>query len=189
MEFTFRWSHPCPPCFFSFSSPSSLSPGPRVASSSPPWTRRPQRTMRWECQHLWSTRWPGRYLVQRWAPRVTVLKILTCALVSTWSLVSSNWEHVKRKMHPWTMPIQPVNRICARHHPLHPFQSNTESYYCELSLRLKLKVKVPSTPFSFFANRASNFVLRNLSAYEIAHSCPKYHLCCCWWWWRLWWSC
>ena len=32
---------------------------------------------------------------------VTVLKNLTYALVSTWSLVSSRWEHVKRKMHPW----------------------------------------------------------------------------------------
>ena len=30
----------------------------------------------------------------------TVLKILTYPLVSTWSLVSSHWEHVKRKMHP-----------------------------------------------------------------------------------------
>ena len=33
---------------------------------------------------------------------VTVLKILTYALVSTWSSVSSGWEHVKRKMHPCT---------------------------------------------------------------------------------------
>ena len=32
---------------------------------------------------------------------VTVLKILAYALVSTWSSVSSGWEHVKRKMHPW----------------------------------------------------------------------------------------
>ena len=32
----------------------------------------------------------------------TVLKILTYAFVSTWSLVSSRWEHVKRKMHPWS---------------------------------------------------------------------------------------
>ena len=32
---------------------------------------------------------------------VTVLKNLTYALVSTWSLVSSGCEHVKRKMHPW----------------------------------------------------------------------------------------
>ena len=32
---------------------------------------------------------------------VTVLKKLAYALVSTWSLVSSRWEHVKRKMHPW----------------------------------------------------------------------------------------
>ena len=32
---------------------------------------------------------------------MTVLKILTYALVSTWSLVSSGWEHVKQKMHPW----------------------------------------------------------------------------------------
>ena len=28
---------------------------------------------------------------------------------------------------------------------------------------------------SFFANRASNFVLENLSTYEIAPPCPKYH--------------
>ena len=33
---------------------------------------------------------------------MTVLKILTYALVSTWSSVSSGWEHVKRKMHRWT---------------------------------------------------------------------------------------
>ena len=31
---------------------------------------------------------------------MTVLKILTYALVSTWSSVSSVWVHVKRKMHP-----------------------------------------------------------------------------------------
>ena len=31
---------------------------------------------------------------------VTVLKILTYALVSTWSSVSPWWEHIKRKMHP-----------------------------------------------------------------------------------------
>ena len=31
----------------------------------------------------------------------TVLKILTYAFVSSWSLVSSAWEHVKRKMHSW----------------------------------------------------------------------------------------
>ena len=38
---------------------------------------------------------------------VTVLKNLTYALVSTRSLVSSGWEHVKRKMHPCdvTVPI------------------------------------------------------------------------------------
>ena len=30
---------------------------------------------------------------------MTVLQILTYALVSTWSLVSSGWDHVKRKMH------------------------------------------------------------------------------------------
>ena len=29
-------------------------------------------------------------------------------------------------------------------------------------IEIKLKVKVPSTPSSFFPNRASNFVLRNL---------------------------
>ena len=33
---------------------------------------------------------------------VTVLKILTYALESTWSLVSSRWEDVKRKKHPWS---------------------------------------------------------------------------------------
>ena len=31
---------------------------------------------------------------------LTVLKILTYAIVSTWPLVGSRWEHVKRKMHP-----------------------------------------------------------------------------------------
>ena len=31
---------------------------------------------------------------------VTVLKMLTYALVSTWPLVSSGWEHVKRKCTP-----------------------------------------------------------------------------------------
>ena len=31
-------------------------------------------------------------------------KILTYALVRTWSLVSSRWEHVTRKMHPWIWP-------------------------------------------------------------------------------------
>ena len=31
---------------------------------------------------------------------VGVLEILAYALVSTWSSVSSGWEHVKRKMHP-----------------------------------------------------------------------------------------
>ena len=34
----------------------------------------------------------------------TVLKILTYAFVSTWSLVSSAWEHVKQKMHPCHYP-------------------------------------------------------------------------------------
>ena len=49
-------------------------------------------------------------------------------------------------------------------------------------------MKVPS---SFFANRASSFVLENLSTYEIAPPCPKYHPWCCWWWWQLicWWWC
>ena len=36
------------------------------------------------------------------------------------------------------------------------------------------KVKSEST-FLFFANRASKFVLENLSTYEIASPCPKYH--------------
>ena len=36
---------------------------------------------------------------------MTVLKILTYALVSTWSLVSSRWEHVKRKMQPCLQDI------------------------------------------------------------------------------------
>ena len=70
-------------------------------------------------------------------------------------------------------PIQPVNRICNRRHPLHLLQSNTESYFLWIIIERKEKVKVPSTPF--FANRASNFVLLNLATNEIAHSCPKYH--------------
>ena len=35
---------------------------------------------------------------------MSVLKILTYALVSTWSLVSSGWKHVKWKMHPCQHP-------------------------------------------------------------------------------------
>ena len=42
---------------------------------------------------------------------VTVLKILTYALVSTWSsAVSSGWEHVKRKMHPCCQLFFPHTR-------------------------------------------------------------------------------
>ena len=37
---------------------------------------------------------------------VTVLKILTYALVSTSSSVSSGYEHVKQKMHPWLSNIK-----------------------------------------------------------------------------------
>ena len=33
---------------------------------------------------------------------MTVLKILTYALVSTWSLVSSGYEHIPQLMQPWT---------------------------------------------------------------------------------------
>ena len=51
------------------------------------------------------------------------------------------------------------------------------------------KLKNENLLFSCFANRASNFVLQNLSTYEIAHSCPKYYSWCCWWRWRLWWWC
>ena len=58
---------------------------------------------------------------------VTVLKILAYALVSTWSLVSSAWEHVKRKMHPcwsetWIHKISPCRcyaTIC-KIRPLRP---------------------------------------------------------------------
>ena len=73
-----------------------------------------------------------------------------------------------------------------------PFTSFPIQYwelFLWIIIEIKEKVKVPSTPSSFFANRARNLVLRDLSIYEIAHSCPKFHPCCCWWWWRLWWSC
>ena len=45
---------------------------------------------------------------------VTVLKMLTYTLVSTWSLVSSGWEHVKRKMHPCSTrsPFQSIAQSC-----------------------------------------------------------------------------
>ena len=48
-------------------------------------------------------------------------------------------------------------------------------------------MKAPSTQSYFFGNRALNFVLQNLSTYEIAHPCPKYHPWCCWCWYWLWW--
>ena len=37
-----------------------------------------------------------------------------------------------------------------------------------------------------FRDRASSFVFQNLSTYQIAHPCPKYHCWCCWWWWWSW---
>ena len=66
---------------------------------------------------------------------MTVLKILTYALVSTWSSVSSGWEHVKWKMHPWMIYIlwcsvclsrkiitssweSPVTTITTHNHPV-----------------------------------------------------------------------
>ena len=52
-------------------------------------------------------------------------------------------------------PIQPVNRLCKRQHPL---QSNAEGYSSGL-------VKSENPLSSFFANRASNFVLQNFSTY------------------------
>ena len=42
---------------------------------------------------------------------VTVLKILTYALVSTWSFVSSGWEDVKRKMHPCDDHTNPIGQF------------------------------------------------------------------------------
>ena len=60
-------------------------------------------------------------------------------------------------------PIQHVNLICKRHHPL---QSNTESYSCGLLLRERKKVKVPSKN-PFFASISSNFVLQNLTSYKM----------------------
>ena len=49
-------------------------------------------------------------------------------------------EHIEQ------CPIQPVNRICKRRHPLHPLQYNTESNTCGLSFRERKKWKyVPST--------------------------------------------
>ena len=44
--------------------------------------------------------------------------MLTYALVSTWYLVSSRWEHVKRKMHPWQQSPQTYTHISTRSHLL-----------------------------------------------------------------------
>ena len=69
-------------------------------------------------------------------------------------------------------PIQPVsvNRIGKRHHPL---QSNTECYYCGLSLMEVKSERIFNSLLSFFAKRISIFVLQNSSTYEIAHSCSQ----------------
>ena len=45
---------------------------------------------------------------------VTVLKISTYALVSTWSLVNSGWEHVERKMHPCIYGLDNVMLCCGK---------------------------------------------------------------------------
>ena len=41
----------------------------------------------------------------------TVQKIITYALVSTWSWVSSGWEHVSRFMHPWHCQCTEINNM------------------------------------------------------------------------------
>ena len=74
-------------------------------------------------------------------------------------------------------PIQPVNRICNRRHPLHPLQSNTESYFLWIIIEMRGRKKY--LQLLFFANRASNFVLQDLSTYEKAQLCPKYYPWCC----------
>ena len=43
----------------------------------------------------------------------TVQKIITYALVSTWSLVTSGWEHVKRIMHHWLYHITLISLLIA----------------------------------------------------------------------------
>ena len=44
---------------------------------------------------------------------VTVVRLLTYPLVSTWSLVSSHWEHIKQKIHPC---MEVCNALCRSHY-------------------------------------------------------------------------
>ena len=61
---------------------------------------------------------------------MTVLKILTYTLVSTWSSVSSGWEHVKRKMHPWYTTPRLNQRAL--------YMMECAMYWCKLQLLMKL---------------------------------------------------
>ena len=59
---------------------------------------------------------------------VTVLKMLTYALVGTWSLVSSGYEHVKRKMYPcsqrWSNSCEMENNKKERNLYFFPWQTS-----------------------------------------------------------------
>ena len=81
---------------------------------------------------------------------VTVLKILTYALVSTWSSVSSGYEHIPQLMQPWSPHYLRHGYI--RYPPLASLNSYLEMQYFEMELllfRQNLKMQLFKIAFSF----------------------------------------
>ena len=89
----------------------------------------------------------------------TVLKILTYAFVSTWSSVSSGWEHVKRKMHPCVTKNKslPFQRRLLYIHPLSRLLVVTTSSFRYSPLHL-----TPPLPPLLNMFLVSRFTIRNL---------------------------
>ena len=85
----------------------------------------------------------------------TVLKILTYALVSTWSSVSSGWEHVKRKMHP--CPQQAFNpckfRAALKYSLNDDWRKDCKRNRMPQKSRLDLKFSVKPTAYSTHTGR------------------------------------
>ena len=76
---------------------------------------------------------------------VTVIKFLTYALVSTWFSVSSGWEHVKRKMHPWYQNSYVTFNSIANNN-MRTFILNSNFLFMHLRQRTKRDKTLPRIP-------------------------------------------
>ena len=133
---------------------------------------------------------------------VTVLKMLTYTLVSTWSLVSSGYEHVKQLM-------QPCSCQCHHHHLKHQHQFHLPVllYYHAMGTLLTChswlpcQVNVMITIFNvilFLICTSSSSSTQGLNGAALNLSLRPSHFTalahqqiqqrpCQWWWWQWWW--